>query len=257
MKEKKMLRALGNVDNQFIKEAEPTNKSIRKVTWTKWAAVVACFCFVLFGTLVYPGISNEKSRDISQVGDPTGTDSIPSGIAGSTVQPESNNVLYVNEVASVAAADMDVQIFVYNFDDISLDERTKVETEFEKVVGNSYDSFITMMPDTLTVTSFYSVNTRVDASKKEYSPHDYVFECDTETGGQVRLAVSSLGPTCRDVFIVSDNPTKSQIKGSDLTIYGWNGMYFVEFFSDGRFYDIETTDFTLAELKNLLVSIVD
>lgn len=53
MNEKNILRALGNVDNQYIKEAEPTKKTVeKKMYWQKWVAMVACLCLVVVGTTV-------------------------------------------------------------------------------------------------------------------------------------------------------------------------------------------------------------
>lgn len=46
MKEKKLLRALGNVDNQYIKEAEPMKKTSKITNRQKWVSVVACFVLV-------------------------------------------------------------------------------------------------------------------------------------------------------------------------------------------------------------------
>ena len=46
MKEKKLLRALGNVDNQYIKEAEPMKKTSRITNRQKWVSVAACFVLV-------------------------------------------------------------------------------------------------------------------------------------------------------------------------------------------------------------------
>ncbi len=54
MKEKKILRALGNVDNQYIKEAEPMEKINKMTNWQKWASVAACFALIAvigFGVL--------------------------------------------------------------------------------------------------------------------------------------------------------------------------------------------------------------
>ena len=48
MKEKKLLRALGNVDNQYIKEAEPMKKTSKITNRQKWVSVAACFVLVLY-----------------------------------------------------------------------------------------------------------------------------------------------------------------------------------------------------------------
>lgn len=46
MKEERILRALGDVDNQYIKEAEPMKKTRKMNAWRKWASVAACFALV-------------------------------------------------------------------------------------------------------------------------------------------------------------------------------------------------------------------
>lgn len=46
MKEERILRALGDVDNQYIKEAEPMKKTRKMNAWQKWASVAACFALV-------------------------------------------------------------------------------------------------------------------------------------------------------------------------------------------------------------------
>ncbi len=43
MKEKKILEALTDIDDEFIEEAEPEKKTKSKTTYIKWIAVAACF----------------------------------------------------------------------------------------------------------------------------------------------------------------------------------------------------------------------
>ena len=82
-------------------------------------------------------------------------------------------------------ADMDVQISHYN--DLSISERETILKEFETAIGLSYDEFETKISDTFVRRSFYSVDIPADAARTEYIPHDYVFEYQTENGGQVSL----------------------------------------------------------------------
>lgn len=46
MKEKRILRALGEVDSQYIEEAEPLEKTAKKISPRKWLSVAACFALV-------------------------------------------------------------------------------------------------------------------------------------------------------------------------------------------------------------------
>lgn len=229
MKEERILNVLGEVDEKYIREADPEVKIKKmKLTWTKLAAMAACICLVIFGVFEFSGLFKESGG---------------------------KNGLVVNKVKGTATADMDVKISIYN--EISSEERNRVEKDFERVVGLSYNDFTAKIPDTFTINSFYSVDTPDSASEEEYTPHDYVFECTNEDGGEVKLAVSSLGANCRDCYLVTDNPVKSKINGTELVIYGWNGTYVAEFFHDGKYYDIETRNVTLDELEELLVSIME
>ncbi len=66
MNEKDILRALGNVDNQFIKEAEPMEKANKITRWKKWVSVAACFALVaLIGVGVFQGRLLGAKTDIA------------------------------------------------------------------------------------------------------------------------------------------------------------------------------------------------
>lgn len=52
MREKRLLKALGQVDADYIEEASPTQQT-KKPGWLKWGAMAACFAFaLLIGTFV-------------------------------------------------------------------------------------------------------------------------------------------------------------------------------------------------------------
>lgn len=66
MKEKKLLRALGNVDNQYIKEAEPMKKTSKITNRQKWVSVAACFVLVaVIGVGVYQSNLFGTKNDIA------------------------------------------------------------------------------------------------------------------------------------------------------------------------------------------------
>lgn len=65
MKEKKILNALGQVDNQYIKEAEPMKITNKKPTWKKWISIAACFALVaVIGVGVFRSGLFETKTDI-------------------------------------------------------------------------------------------------------------------------------------------------------------------------------------------------
>ena len=51
MKEKRILNAIGQVNEEYIVEAAPARKARKQPKWIKWGAVAACLCFVLAGVL--------------------------------------------------------------------------------------------------------------------------------------------------------------------------------------------------------------
>lgn len=53
MKEKRLLKALGQVDADYIEEASPTQQA-KRPGWLKWGAMAACFALaLLIGTFVF------------------------------------------------------------------------------------------------------------------------------------------------------------------------------------------------------------
>lgn len=65
MKEKRILDMLGQVDSQYIEEANPLAPNIAKRSWVKWCAMAACFCLIvsgiLFGQNIYRVYHTETS----------------------------------------------------------------------------------------------------------------------------------------------------------------------------------------------------
>ena len=68
--EKKLLRALGNVDNQYIKEAEPMKKTSKITNRQKWVSVAACFVLVaVIGVGVFQSNLFGTKNDIATLND--------------------------------------------------------------------------------------------------------------------------------------------------------------------------------------------
>ena len=58
MKEERILNLLNQVDEKYIKEADPMNKAKKKNNWLKWGSMAACFCLVAVGILAGPRMWN-------------------------------------------------------------------------------------------------------------------------------------------------------------------------------------------------------
>ncbi len=184
MTNEKLYEVLGDINEKYVKEAKEYRKA-KKLVWFKWGAIAACLCLAVAGAFaasvlqgehggVYPQLSNTPETGITQ---PEKDNEI--------MHSGGENLLFVNELESIMGADMDVQISHYN--DLSTSERETILKEFETAIGLSYDEFETKISDTFVRRSFYSVDIPADAARTEYIPHDYVFEYQTENGGQVSL----------------------------------------------------------------------
>lgn len=62
MKSEKILRAIGEIDEQLVREAEPQEKRRGARSWKKWAALAACLCLVV-GVGVFAGPRLLRSED--------------------------------------------------------------------------------------------------------------------------------------------------------------------------------------------------
>lgn len=81
MKEKRLLKALGQVDADYIEEASPTQQTKRS-GWLKWGAMAACFALaLLIGTFV---LHTPQGDDVT----------IGSGVADAAPMVYVNDILY-------------------------------------------------------------------------------------------------------------------------------------------------------------------
>lgn len=174
-------------------------------------------------------------------------------------QTEDNEDQFVvNQVDSIMAADMDVQF--NSFKKLPYHVWMLVLEDFHKFVGITYEEFTDKIPDGFECCHFYSLSIRgyKDANlKDEYRLHDYVFEYQTENGGEATIAICSSEEPLRDYFIMCDNPKQSEINGISVIIYGYQDTFMVQFSHENINYDIETSNITLEELEDLLIGIIE
>ena len=84
MKNERLLRIIGEIDDRHIAEAAPTAKKDSKNQWVKWAAVAACLCLAVIGILnaLNSGLLSGKA-----------------GTASTAEPSESNQVLLIKNTA--------------------------------------------------------------------------------------------------------------------------------------------------------------
>ena len=233
MKKEQLYEVLGDINENYVNDAHMTAKKSAYPIWLKWVAMAACLCLVVSGAFVLPRLQSDSVEP--------------------NPQPNNKNVLLVNTVDGLAGADMDVQ-FTY-YPDPSEDKSDDVLIQFENVAGLNYNNFVAKIPDVFVKERFYSVDVPSDAAVA-YIPHDFVFDYQTNNGGEITIAICAKEEPLRDLFVISDNPKQSEINGIPVVILGYQDSFLVQFSWQSVNYDIETRSITLEELEQLLVCLI-
>ena len=233
MKKEQLYEVLGDINENYVNDAHMTAKKSAYPIWLKWVAMAACLCLVVSGAFVLPRLQGDSVEP--------------------NPQPNNKNVLLVNTVDGLAGADMDVQ-FTY-YPDPSEDKSDDVLIQFKNVAGLNYNNFVAKIPDVFVKERFYSVDVPSDAAAA-YIPHDFVFDYQTNNGGEITIAICAKEEPLRDLFVICDNPKQSEINGIPVVILGYQDSFLVQFSWQSVNYDIETRSITLGELEQLLVCLI-
>ena len=167
--------------------------------------------------------------------------------------------LVVNQL-DAAPFMVDVDVKLTHYDKIPYDAWKLIEEDFYIFANISYDDFVTRIPEKFRMNmNFYSLATKGykdSGQDDEYRLHDYVFDCQSDEGVKVTIALCNFEAPIRDSFIHDENPEVSSVNGTPVTIYGYDNMYMVNFSYEGVNYDIETRDIELNQLQELLTNIM-
>lgn len=177
MKEKRILRALGQVDNQYIKEAEPMKNLDKRVHWQKWISVAACFSLViiivilvfqseLFGTKTDIAIL-ENGEKITFVKSDMFATLIDLDVTTRALNDEEIKMLFADlPITANAYFDMNnhnIIGFEGKIDDVKLVVSTSGTKLLDTIIkGNSYTSTVN---DTLVKAGYFVTNTHSQAIK--------------------------------------------------------------------------------------------
>lgn len=215
MKKEELFEIIGEADDKKIFAAEKIAFSTKKRRFPiiKWSAVAACICVLLVSVSV---------------------------AIGERQHPDDQIQLIINEAKIRAIADIDCQII--RFDELSKEESESFLKEFEAATKTCYSAFTSKIPDTFVCESFYLNKLRDFNTENEYIPHDYVFEYACKNGGNVRIALCSVGYPLRCVVYGYDFPLASDINGVQVYVYRIGGGFWVQFSKDGVNYDVEATN---------------
>lgn len=253
MKKEQLYEALGEINENYINDANQTVKKKTRAVWVKWVAMAACLCLVVSGAFVLPRLQRDSVEPNPQLSTNPNIGTEQPNNDEITTQPNNKNVLLINTVDGVAGADMDVQ-FTY-YPDPSEDKSDDVLIQFENVAGLNYNNFVAKIPDVFVKERFYSVDVPANAAAA-YIPHDFVFDYLTNNGGEITIAICAKEEPLRDLFVICDNPKRSEINGIPVVILGYQDSFLVQFSWQSVNYDIETRSITLEELEQLLVCII-
>lgn len=277
MKKEDLFDTLGDIDNQYIKEAHMKNKRKNNFAWAKWGAMAACFAILVlcipmardwFGENANntPDVeSAEEANGHSYVDLEASKEEKTDGKEAVDDSQSESVVLVINKVDGMLEVALDMDVKITSPGKLPYDVWQMVLDEFQKSIGVSYDEFTAGISEQWEMDNFYFVS--VPGEKKwteesdsetevEYHIHDYVFTYKTENGGEATLTICSYEEPLRDYFIKCDNPMKSDINGAYITIYEYENMYMTQFSIGNVNYDIETNNTSLDELENLLTSII-
>ena len=262
MNANKFSDAMSEIDTKYIDEALNYNNNAKqkatKPSWIKWGAMVACFSVIAIAAVSIllnyfnrQGTAPPDNSNIAITDNPDNTESQSPG--NSSVE------LVVNQLDEpLSMLDVDVQIT--NYDNLSYDAWKLIEEDFYTFANISYDDFVALIPEELRMNmTFCSLATKGyndSEQDDEYRLHDYVFDCESDDGAQVTIALCNFETPIRDWFILDENPELSNVNGTSVTIYGYDNMYMVNFSYKGINYDIETKDMDLNQLQELLVNIM-
>ena len=253
MKKEQLYEVLGDINENYVNDAHMTAKKSAYPVWLKWVAMAACLCLVVYGAFVLPRLQSDSVEPNPQLSTNPNIGTEQPNNDEITTQPNNKNVLLVNTVDGVAGADMDVQ-FTY-YPDPSEDKSDDVLIQFENVAGLSYNNFVAKIPGIFVKERFYSVDVPADAAAA-YIPHDFVFDYQTNNGGEITIAICAKEEPLRDLFVICDNPKQSEINGIPVVILGYQDSFLVQFSWQSVNYDIETRSITLGELEQLLVCLI-
>jgi len=270
MKKEELFDVLGDLDDPYIKAARGTNERTNRLGLARWRAVAACLA-VLVGISVMdralpegnnntPTVETFSIQTDDQVKENHAVEEFQINTDLEVMPTENSNAIVVNEMADIinTALDMDVQMASLN--KLPQDVWSLVLEEFHAYVGISYEEFVSKIPGEFQCSHFYSLSIPgyKDADlKEEYRLHDYVFEYQTENGGEAIIAICSWEKPLRDYLIACDDPKQSQINDVNVLVYGYQNSFMVQFLCEGIYYDVETINITLVELERLLMGLTE
>lgn len=257
MNKDQILDAIGAINDEAIADARAYRRpKFRRLV--KWSGMAACLAVVLFTAFsVLPHYLHQQGT--------TPPDDFNNGIAGTPDKnthqsPSGSNVELVVNQLDAPPSMVDVDVELTHYDKIPYDVWKLVEEDFYTFANISYDDFVALIPEEYRMNmAFYSLATKgyKDSEQDdEYRLHDYVFDCQSDDGVQVTIALCNFEAPIRDCFISDENPEVSNVNGTPVIIYGYDNMYMVNFSYEGINYDIETKDMELDQLQELLVNII-
>lgn len=216
-----------NYYNAIIEKLEKGEKMKKNNAW-KWSLVPICLVAIISGVLL---INNRQE--------------LKPNIYKPNIETKDNVKLYINDVSKMTqgALRIDAEVKIIN----------NINIPYFEEIGN-----IVVPKDFDNNHDAYAIYVKPDINSDKYNTlQSYVFNYyNTKNDRHIRVSFSKENKPLRDYYFQEEGSKISKINNIELKIFKYNELYFTEFNYKGINFDIETTNISLQELTDLLVSII-
>ncbi len=144
MKSERLYSAIGAADDELLIRLEGT-KNEKNISWLKWSALAACFCFVIIGALMVKSIYYTEQYPPAE-GRVISSYEIPgASSAGSYVVPECGTWYYFVDVSAAIEkyAGQEVTYLlafdIFPKDEALINNSNEMKAELERLTGLGYE----------------------------------------------------------------------------------------------------------------------
>lgn len=224
MSSRRLLKIIGEIDDNYIEEAEFKENETKKYIWAKPLALAISFCLaiVLFSNLM--DVFNSNTPNVN----------------------DSKSKIFTNQVNEMIFLDLDVEITSY-YDQDNNKQKEMID-RFQSMMNLDFNAFVNRLSEQYSINSIYTLSSKGDESSI-YKVHDFVFEFFDQSENRYQISMCPSEEPLRDCFINVKCPKESIILNTDVIIFQSNEMFIAQFKHNGIWYDVETNGVEIKELE--------